>query len=91
MVETVTIDKAGRLVLPKGIREALHISPGDQLELDLTGDRVTLKPRQSEPPLRRERGVWVYSTGQPLSAEEVRDAIAHTREQRSRAYHPESE
>ncbi len=91
MTETVTIDKAGRLVLPKAIRDTLKLSPGDKLELNLSGDRVTLRPRHPEPPLRRKQGVWVYSSDQPLSAQEVRDAIRNTREQRSRGPEPDSE
>lgn len=91
MIETVTIDKAGRLVLPKVIRDTLKLSPGDKLELDLSGDQVTLRPRHPEPPLRKKQGVWVYSSDQPLSAEEVRDAIRDTREQRSRGLQPGSE
>lgn len=91
MTETVTMDKAGRLVLPKAVRDALHLSPGDRLELDLTGDHVTLRPRKPEPPLSRERGVWVYTSGEPLSAEEVRDAIRGSRQARSRAYQTTSE
>lgn len=88
MTETITIDKAGRLVLPKAVRDALHLSPGDRLELDLTGDQVTLRPRKPEPPLSRERGVWVYTSGQALSAEEVRDAIRDSRQARSHEYQP---
>ncbi|MDZ7790970.1 MAG: AbrB/MazE/SpoVT family DNA-binding domain-containing protein [Xanthomonadales bacterium] len=88
MEKFVTIDKAGRLELPDAICEALQLAPGDklELELDLTSGSVTIKPRRPKQSLQRERRVWVYSTGEPLPAQEVRDAILETRDQRSRAH-----
>lgn len=83
MNKTVTIDKAGRVVLPKTLRDALHLSPGDTLDLSMEGEQVTLRPRRTTPPLQKERGVWVFRTGEPLSAEETRDVVAAIREQRA--------
>ncbi|MGH9550162.1 MAG: AbrB/MazE/SpoVT family DNA-binding domain-containing protein, partial [Terriglobales bacterium] len=44
MNTTLTIDKAGRIVLPKPVREALQISPGDSLELESSEDQILLRP-----------------------------------------------
>lgn len=42
MTVTVTLDKAGRLVLPKPVRDQLHLRAGSKLRLDVTGDRMEL-------------------------------------------------
>ena len=81
---TVTLDKAGRLVLPKDLRDELHLSPGDTLELTVEGEEVTLRPRRIVPPLQKERGVWVFRTGEPLTAAETRETLRNIRAQRTR-------
>ncbi|HWQ70619.1 MAG TPA: AbrB/MazE/SpoVT family DNA-binding domain-containing protein [Patescibacteria group bacterium] len=40
MKATVTIDKAGRVVLPKTLRDELHLAPGDTLNLKVEGERA---------------------------------------------------
>jgi AbrB family looped-hinge helix DNA binding protein len=84
MRATATLDKAGRLVLPKALREALDLAPGDILDLTMENEQVTLRPRRSVPPLQKERGVWVYRTGEPLSASETREIVRSIRERRGR-------
>jgi|SRR5208282_3702349 len=44
MTAKLTMDKVGRIVLPKPVRENLQLAPGDELELESLGDRVTLRP-----------------------------------------------
>jgi AbrB family looped-hinge helix DNA binding protein len=80
----VTLDQAGRLVLPKRLRDELHLSPGDTLDLAVQGDTVTLRPRRSSTPLQKERGVWVFRTGKPLTAAETEKTLRNIREQRHR-------
>lgn len=82
----VTIDKAGRIVLPKALRDHLRLNPGDTLELAVEGEQVKLSPRRTTPPLQRERGVWVFRVGEPLSTEDVRQTLAAVREQRARRH-----
>jgi AbrB family looped-hinge helix DNA binding protein len=79
---TITLDKAGRVVLPKSVRDELHLAAGDQLELTVEGERLTLEPRRAIPPLQKERGVWVFRTGEPLSAAETRETIQSIRTRR---------
>jgi AbrB family looped-hinge helix DNA binding protein len=43
----VTIDKLGRLVLPKQVRQELGVAPGDTLELHATDAGVELRPHRS--------------------------------------------
>ena len=80
----VTLDRAGRVVLPKTLRDAMHLSPGDTLDLTLKGDEVTLRPRRGAAPLQKERGVWVFRTGKPLTAGETEETLRNIRAQRHR-------
>ena len=68
MITTVTLDKAGRVVIPKTLRDELHLEPGDSLALECEGESVTLRPVRSASPLRKERGVWVFHGSGKLSA-----------------------
>jgi AbrB family looped-hinge helix DNA binding protein len=49
MQATATLDKAGRLVLPKALRDALDLAPGDILGLTMEDERVTPRPRNIAP------------------------------------------
>lgn len=40
----VTIDRAGRVVIPKDVRERLSIEPDSELELDADADGIRLTP-----------------------------------------------
>jgi AbrB family looped-hinge helix DNA binding protein len=60
MPTKVSIDKAGRLVLPKALREEMHLGPGDDLLVENEGDRITLRPVRPDALLKKEHGIWVY-------------------------------
>jgi len=81
MTTRLTIDSAGRVVLPKPIRMAMDISPGDTLELESAGEQITLRPVRNLSPLTKEKGVWVFRTGQPLAAS-VTDQVLNDLRQR---------
>ena len=78
----LTVDKVGRIVIPKPVRERLQLEPGDELELEDANDRITLRPVRGAAPLRKKQGVWVYHCGQPLSAETVQETIEKVRQER---------
>lgn len=44
MTTTITMDGAGRLVLPKPIRDKLHLRAGARLSVKVTADKVELSP-----------------------------------------------
>ena len=44
MTAILQIDKAGRMVLPKEFRRALHLHPGSKLSLELQGGQLRLEP-----------------------------------------------
>jgi AbrB family looped-hinge helix DNA binding protein len=79
----IKLDKACRLVLPKSIREALRIGPGDTLEVESDDDRLVISPVRLRPGLQREQGIWVYRSGSPVNAS-IPDLIDRQREQRIR-------
>ena len=78
----LTIDKAGRVVIPKPLREELHLEPGDSLELENIGERITLRPVRGTGPLTKECGVWVFHSGEPLSASSTDAMLEVIRQQR---------
>jgi AbrB family looped-hinge helix DNA binding protein len=80
----VTLDRAGRVVLPKSLRDELRISPGDALDVLVQGDAVLLRPRRSSSPLEKKQGVWVFSAGKPMASDETAAALRNVREQRDR-------
>ena len=43
MTTTLTLDKAGRVVLPKPIRDEMQLRAGDSLELESSEDRIVLR------------------------------------------------
>lgn len=89
MATTLSIDKAGRIVIPKAIREKLHLEPGRTLLPEVVGDRIELSPAPTELRLVRKgkrRGVVGTS---PFDAV---DAVAEAREEYlSRLEAPSSE
>ena len=80
----LTLDKAGRVVIPKPLREELHLGPGDSLELEFAGEEITLRPVRGTAPLTKERGVWVFRTGQPLTAAVTDEALRRIRDERDK-------
>ena len=85
MADTVTLDSTGRVVIPKGFRDELHLEPGDTLMVESDGEGVTLRPVRPEARMRKEQGIWVFYGGAAVSAEEIDQAIADMREARSRS------
>ena len=79
MRSTVTVDRAGRVVLPKTLRDELHLLPGDTLDIALKGNEMTLRPRRAATPLAKERGVWVLRTGEPLTTRETSETLGNLR------------
>ncbi len=60
---TITIDRAGRVLIPKDIRDRLNLFTGAELEIELLGDGVKLCPPSQESKLVGKRGVLVFDGG----------------------------
>ena len=81
----LVMDKAGRVVIPKPLREELQLEPGDALELESGGEQITLRPARGTGPLPNEHGIWVLHTGEPLPASATDDLLRQIREGRDLA------
>src|SRR3972149_8245018 len=74
-----TMDKAGRLVVPKAIREAAHLEPGTEVELRVVAGRVEIEPAPLDVTLERRGEVVgaVSRRGQPpLTGSGVEGTVA---------------
>lgn len=81
----LVIDKAGRIVIPKPLREQLHLEPGDALEMQSAGEQITLRPVRGTGPLIKEHGVWVFHVGQSLPVSTTDELLQRIREERDLA------
>lgn len=79
----VTIDRAGRIVIPKEARRRLGLEPGTELELDVVDDVVLELSVPSVPKRLVERdGDWVIEAEAPVpevTAEQVRETLERLR------------
>lgn len=82
MRKRLEIDKAGRVVIPKPVRDALRLSAGDSLVMDSSGDSITLHPVVEKAALHKKRGVWVYRSEHSLKDIDIVEWIDRTRESR---------
>ena len=62
----VQIDRAGRVVLPKKLRERFRLQGGDTLVLEVKGDEILLRPQKTKVRLERVNGVLVLVGEMPL-------------------------
>lgn len=76
-----TLDRFGRVVIPKEIRDTLGLKPGELLKVEQSDDEVVLKPLREEPPIKVKEGVLVY-TG--TAASNLMEAVRAHREERLR-------
>lgn len=77
-----TIDAAGRVVIPKPIRERLRLTAHREIEVRDRGDHVAITPVPAEVRLVERDGVPILEADEPLPvlrAEEVRDVLERTR------------
>jgi AbrB family looped-hinge helix DNA binding protein len=70
-----TIDKAGRLVIPRALRDRIGLVGGGEVELELDGSAVRIEP-VSGSDLKDVAGLLVIpATGTPLTGDLVRELI----------------
>jgi AbrB family looped-hinge helix DNA binding protein len=86
MNTTAPIDKAGRIVIPKAVRDALEIGAGDKLRITVKGEEIRLRVQGPPPGLVRKGKLLVKpATGRPVTIKMVNDAIEKMRLDRTRA------
>lgn len=62
MASFITIDHAGRIVVPQALRRRLGLAPGSRLRVDVQGDRLVLDLEPADVVLREEDGFLVLAT-----------------------------
>lgn len=77
-----TIDRGGRVVIPKSMRDALHVRPGAELEISLVDGRIEIEVPTVPMRLEERDGRVAAVTDQPmpvLTAAQVRAMLDQTR------------
>lgn len=78
----VTIDRSGRLVVPKALRDELGIEAGQPLRASVTDGRLEIEPAPVEADLVDVDGVMVITVREPVAAmtrDDVRRLIESVR------------
>lgn len=80
----ITIDRAGRVVLPKAVRDRFHLVPGTEIELSTDLASIKLSVRNSIPALALKEGILVHTAAEapPLDLD-IAAFIAQGRDARS--------
>jgi AbrB family looped-hinge helix DNA binding protein len=77
-----TIDGAGRIVVPKPLRQALGLKPGQPLEISAGDGRLEIEIAATPVKLqKRGKGVVAVPDAElpPLTAEQVRETLERVR------------
>ncbi|MGH3429154.1 MAG: AbrB/MazE/SpoVT family DNA-binding domain-containing protein [Mycobacteriales bacterium] len=78
-----TIDKAGRVVIPKRLRDRLGLQNGATITIDDAGDHVEIRPANViTPRLTEQDGLMTFIAGAeapPLTDEDVRQLVEENR------------
>ncbi len=80
---TLKIDKAGRVILPKPVRDRLGLRAGSDLEIEETRDGIVLRPAERRPSLIK-KGNFLVHTGEVPAGYDILRAIDEDREERAR-------
>ena len=78
---TLKMDKAGRVILPKPVRDRLGLRAGSELEILETVDGLVPTPAGQQPSMIKKEGLWVH-TGKILPGFDILQAIRNDREER---------
>lgn len=77
MTFTVSMDRAGRLVLPKAVRERYGLGGAPhELELVDTAEGILLRPKAEFVPVQRTKSGWLVFESPLGSGEEPIDPVA---------------
>lgn len=74
-----TIDRFGRIVVPKEIRKHFGLAPGAAVDINERGQEIVIRQAAEHPPLQLEEGVLVF-TGE--ATEDISTWVQKVRENR---------
>lgn len=80
----VEIDKSGRIVVPKKLRDELHLTPGTRLRIERAGEQLVLEQEYPEPHLEVRDGFPMMVGGPPITVKDVNELIRQGYEERHR-------
>jgi len=80
---SITIDKAGRIVVPKALRERYALHPGAELEIEATADGIRLRPRGGGEAFVMKDGVLVHHGPSIAAGLDVTAFINRQRDERA--------
>jgi len=79
----IRLDKAGRVVVPKSIRDALRLRAGEPLKVEQRNEEIVI--RRDQPNVRLENvDGWLVIRGGPPSDYSIPDLIEEIRNERIR-------
>ena len=86
MIKTLTIDKSGRVVIPKMMRDAMRLLPGVRLEIEMNknGNELILRRFYAQNHMQKKRGLWVYKGSKTLTIEAARKVLKLIRAERDK-------
>lgn len=78
----VTIDRAGRVVVPKALRDELAVAAGQPLDAEVRDGRLEITPRPFEADLVEADGLLIITPREaapPMTADDVRAVLESVR------------
>ena len=78
----ISLDSAGRILLHESTREALHLGPGDTLELEIADEANHSAADAGHVAADQRTGVWMFRGGSPLRASVTDETLRQIREER---------
>jgi AbrB family looped-hinge helix DNA binding protein len=80
----LTVDKSGRITLPKHLRKEMQLVPGTELHVESEAEIITLRPIRPRATLAKEFGIWVHQSDP--SNDSIPEQIDRVREERLRGF-----
>lgn len=84
MARSLAVDRLGRVVLPKALRDRYGLAGGAELELTDTGDGILLTPRRATTALTRLKNGFPVLSLPGRTAVDLGALIEQTREERDK-------
>ena len=82
------LDKFGRVVIPKEVRDRCGIGPGTVMEVESAGEQIVLRPARGENRLAMHNGVLVFTGKVEGDLVDIVGAIRKDREERIKKFFP---